>query len=219
MSTSIVFDPISKVPGSTSGRVSRDLKLKRKIFDDYTLVEDGSSEAGWRPVKKDSAKTQADFDLEDYLKKYLQKYFKVRDYKIVLWKPDRKHLINDEIDLNEFAIDPGKVSIPLQNCFGLAGVPWYDISEQLDTLRDDQAETVNFKNKLKDRVTEHIRNIWRDYPIEVEFEINNFMLSFYVKDEDRQYQIEKNYAKKRWVPAIYLVPVDYFSRKRNELVL
>jgi len=171
------FDPAANAPK----KVFDQIIFQKKIFEDYTLQ-------GNKPVKKDPQQTQEDFDIEKYFEAQLPKYFWKIAHRIVFWKSDSKHLINEQINLDAFAADPENTSIPLINCFELAGVGKDDIAAQVARLKTDPAEINNLQEKLGDKVTKHIKKVWPNHPVKIKFQINNSLLSFLVEDEKVKYK-------------------------------
>jgi len=156
-------------------------EAQQKVFDDYTLLGD-------KPAKKDPQQTQEDFDIEKYFEVHLPKYFWKIAHRIVFWKSDSKHLINEQINLDAFAADPENTSVPLVNCFELAGIGQDDIAAQVAKLKTDPAEINNLQEKLGDKVTTHIKKVWPNHPVKIKFQINNSLLSFLVEDEKVKYK-------------------------------
>lgn len=171
------FDPVANAPK----KVFDQIVFQKKVFDDYTLQGD-------KPVKKDSQQTQEDFDLEKYFEAHLPKYFWKISHRIVFWKSDSKHLINEQINLDTFATDPENISIPLMNCFELAGISQDKIAAQIAKLKTDDAEIDNLEEKLGDKVTSHIKKVWPNHPIKIKFKINNSLLTLLVEDEKVKYK-------------------------------
>lgn len=171
------FDSAANAPKKVFDQIT----FQKKIFEDYTLQGD-------KPVKKDPQQTQEDFDLEKYFETHLEKYFWKIAHRIVFWKSDSKHLINEQINLDTFAADPESTSIPLVNCFELAGVGQDDIVTQVAKLKTDPAEINNLQDKLGDKVTAHIKKVWPNHPVKIKFQINNSLLSFLVEDEKVKYK-------------------------------
>mgnify|MGYP001613685531 CR=1 FL=1 len=177
LSVCATFDPAANAPK----KVFDQIVLQKKVFDDYTLQGD-------KPVKKDPQQTQEDFDLEKYFETHMPKYFWKIAHRIVFWKSDSKHLINEQINLDAFATDPENISIPLMNCFRLAGVSQDDIPVQIAKLKTDSAEINNLQEKLGDKVTAHIKKVWPQHPVKIKFQIDNSLLSFLVEDEKVKYK-------------------------------
>jgi len=171
------FEAAASVPK----KVFDQIIFQKKVFEDYTLHEN-------KPIKKDPQQTQEDFDLEKYFEAHLPKYFWKIAHRIVFWKSDSKHLINEQINLDTFAADPENTSIPLINCFELAGVSQDEIAAQVTKLKTDPAEINNLQEKLGDKVTAHIKKVWPNHPVKIKFQINNALLSFLVEDEKVKYK-------------------------------
>lgn len=171
------FDAAENAPKKVFDKIS----FQKKIFEDYTLQEN-------KPVKKDPQQQQEDFDLEKYFEAHLPKYFWKISHRIVFWKSDSKHLINEQINLDTFAADPKNTSIPLMNCFELAGISQDQIQAQVNKLNTNPAEINNLQEKIGDKVTEHIKKVWPNHPVKIRFQINNLLLSFLVEDEKVKYK-------------------------------
>jgi predicted ATP-dependent endonuclease of OLD family len=171
------FGPEVNAPKNVFDKVT----FQKSTFDEYTLQDN-------KPVKKDLPQNPEDFDLEKYFEDHLAKYFWKIAHKIVFWKSDSKHLINEQINLDAFAVDPENTSIPLINCFELAGVSREDIKAQVAKLKTDPAEINNLQEKLGDKVTTHIKKVWPDHPVKIKFQINNSLLSFLIEDEKVKYK-------------------------------
>jgi predicted ATP-dependent endonuclease of OLD family len=171
------FETVANAPKKVFDQIT----FQKKVFDDYTLLGD-------KPAKKDPQQTQEDFDIEKYFEAHLPKYFWKIAHRIVFWKSDNKHLINEQINLDAFAADPENTSIPLVNCFELAGVGQDGIAAQVAKLKTDSAEINNLQEKLGDKVTAHIKKVWPNHPIKIKFQINNSLLSFFIEDEKVRYK-------------------------------
>lgn len=101
----------------------------------------------------------------------------------VFWESDERYLISRPIPLRTFASSPEETSIPLTNCFRLAGIE--DIESAISALDEDAAEVHALKKSLGTAVTEHIRSAWPNHPIEIQFEITGDLeMSFLVLDKD-----------------------------------
>ncbi len=167
---------VSFEPTATPARKNFDrIKFKKHIFADYTLE-------GEKPVRKNSEQTQDDLDLEKYFETYLPQYFWETTHYITFWKSADEYLINNQIDLNAFASDPKNTSIPLLNCFRLAGIEDEKIPAEISKLQNNPADVNNLQDKLGDKITAHIKKVWPDHPVKIKFQINNMMLSFLVED-------------------------------------
>jgi ABC-type cobalamin/Fe3+-siderophores transport system ATPase subunit len=108
-------------------------------------------------------------------------FFKNKTHKTIFWTADEKHLITNTISLASFASDPDSISIPLRNCFKLAGIT--NIQERIDLL-DDSTERESLREELGIKVTKHIKRVWPKHPIKITFDISNGNIHFHVKDDD-----------------------------------
>ena len=172
----VSFEPVVNSARKNFDRV----RFKKHIFNDYTLD-------GGKPVKKNPEQTQDDFDLEKYFETYLPQYFWKISHHITFWKSANEYLINDQIDLNAFASDQESTSIPLLNCFRLAGIDDEEIKAEIEKLKTNPADISDLQDKLGDKVTAHIKKVWPNHPIKIKFHIDNMMLSFLVEDVGVKY--------------------------------
>jgi AAA15 family ATPase/GTPase len=154
-------------------------EFKKTTFVDYTL-------SGESPARKDPAQTQNDFDLRSYFQTYFGDFFWKKAHVITFWKSSDQYLINEKIDLNTFADKPEEVSIPLKNCFNLAGI--VDVKAEITKVQNDPGKLKALEEKLSDKVTAHIKSVWPKHPIKIKFRIDGMQLSFLVEDEGVEYQ-------------------------------
>jgi hypothetical protein len=156
--------------------------FKKSEFKSYKLE-------GNKPIKTSEDVANGDLNLEEYFKNHLPDFFyKELSHKVIFWKSIKKHLINEDINLETFGANPSETSIPLRNCFALAGIEEEDISEAIEKIKTTPAEINNLQVKLGDKVTTHIKKVWPNHPIKIKFQIDNLKLSFLVEDEKVKYQ-------------------------------
>jgi AAA15 family ATPase/GTPase len=98
----------------------------------------------------------------------------------IFWTAEKKYLITEPVNLDEFAASPDNVSIPLRNCFFLAG--YNDIQKAITDLRGS-TEKEHLQDTLGEEVTKHILAVWPGHPIKITFSIDNRVLYFHVKDD------------------------------------
>ncbi len=103
-------------------------------------------------------------------------------HRSVLWTTEDKFLISHPIPLDQFAAEPEQTSIPLKNCFSLAGIT--DIQESISNIRGDSTEIEHLQKILGESVTAHIKTVWPDHPITITFLITDGAIHFHVKDAD-----------------------------------
>ncbi|MEE8529886.1 MAG: AAA family ATPase, partial [Nitrosomonadaceae bacterium] len=101
-------------------------------------------------------------------------------HRSVLWTTDAKFLISHPIPLEEFSAAPEQTSIPLKNCFSLAGIT--DIQQSISNIRGDSTEIEHLQKILGESVTAHIKTVWPDHPITITFLITDGAFHFHVKD-------------------------------------
>ena len=102
-------------------------------------------------------------------------------YQPVFWAAEPKYLISKSVDLESFAGSPESVSIPLRNCFLLAGKN--DIKSCIAELKNEPAEIDFLCKTLGHAVTEHINSVWPGHAISIKFNINNNAITFLVDDD------------------------------------
>jgi predicted ATP-dependent endonuclease of OLD family len=86
--------------------------------------------------------------------------------------------------LNTFKEDPN-TSIPLRNCFRIAGISTPEkIKSRIDAIIGKASKSAELQQKLSESVTAHINTIWKEHDVSVKFSIDNLQLSFLVEDND-----------------------------------
>ncbi len=102
-------------------------------------------------------------------------------HKAIFWTAEDRYLISHPINRDQFSQNPDGVSIPLKNCFLLAGIN--DIKSRIDSLAGDSTEVEQLEKELGEKVTKHIKSVWPKHPIEITFKIAEGLINFHVKDE------------------------------------
>ena len=97
----------------------------------------------------------------------------------VFWTAKDEYLIAEAINLTAFAAKP-EISIPLRNCFLLAGIE--DIQTRVSSISGDSTEKEELEEQLGKAVTEHILAVWPGHPIKITFDIDGQLINFHVKD-------------------------------------
>ena len=156
-----------------------DFALNKNIYNSHTLSES-------TVMIKAGAPEEEDLDLKRYLEENLLNFILTKFHSIVFWKSDPRFLITDPINLDSFSADPENFSIPLKNCFELAGIT--DIPTEISKIKTNPAEKNNLQERLGDIVTEHIKKIWPGHPIEIKFQIDDTSVTFLVEDEGVKYK-------------------------------
>lgn len=174
---SVEFDPDSFTNKTTYQRIV----FKNEEFDEYILHDDGK-------IEKTNEATKY-FNIHYYFNNFLSDYFIARSHEVVFWKSSSKYLILDEISLPNFANNPEEVSIPLLNCFQLAGIESENIKQTVNNLTSP-VQINNLQEKLSELVTEHINKVWPEHPIKIKFQISNNEISLLVEDEGVKYEVK-----------------------------
>lgn len=117
--------------------------------------------------------------LEDQLREFISK----KVHKSIFWTAEDRYLISQPINLAEFAVNPDSISIPLKNCFALAGISGQTaIQEKIGSI-SDSTEREQLKTELSEKVSEHINGAWPKHPIKITFDISDGLINFHVHDE------------------------------------
>ena len=119
--------------------------------------------------------------IEIALSEVLKDFLNNKIPKIIFWKMESKYLITEKIDLNIFK-DDQNLSIPLKNCFLIAGIS--DINYKINSINGNIAKLSQLKDLLNEKVTDHIKNKWKENKISIRFEIDGMQLSFLVEEDD-----------------------------------
>lgn len=139
-------------------------------------------------VYSDPASAVTEFEIQNLnheekpqIQELLKQHILNRLNKAIFWTAEERYLISQPINLAEFAASPDSISIPLKNCFALAGVS--NIKERVDNLQNDSTEIEQLQTELGEKVTEHIQTVWPNHPIEITFLITSGFIHFHVKDK------------------------------------
>jgi predicted ATP-dependent endonuclease of OLD family len=131
--------------------------------------------------------------LEEYLEIKLFKAFEYSTPKIIFWRSsEEKYLINNSVDLNQFK-DNHDISIPLKNCFNIAGIDKNEIAQRINSIVGSPSRKSQLQDELANKVTEHINKVWKEHKINIRFEIDNMQLTFLVEEKsDTKHKFEAN---------------------------
>lgn len=105
-----------------------------------------------------------------------------KSHKTIFWTAEDRYLISQPINIEQFAVNPDEISIPLTNCFLLVGINKADIQAKITSIGSDPTEIEELQNDLGDIVTDHINKVWPKHPIKITFIISSGLLHFHVKD-------------------------------------
>lgn len=155
------------------------IKFKTDKVPRYTII-DG------KPTETPKEGEHEPFSIVDYFRSTLNGYFLNLSHRVVFWKSSPEYLILEEIDLPTFATNPLQVSVPLLNCFKLAGIEQDKIQEIVASLTSS-VPINNLQEKLSDLVTQHINSVWPEHPIKIKFQISSNKITLLIEDEGVQY--------------------------------
>lgn len=169
------YDPVV----DTKRHLSESAILDVPTLDDYTLTPNG--------IFKKTSPTDASLDFVSLVHTRSPQFFYGRTHFTSFWRADARHLISEPVGLKAFASEPSKTSVPLTNCFELAGIPLEAIPSSIEAARADVAERNNLQQRLGDAVTRHIRKVWPKHPITIRFQIDTEAIAFLVEDDGVKY--------------------------------
>lgn len=107
------------------------------------------------------------------------------------WKPDPAHLINEEIELEDF-IDGTSPSIPLKNIFSIYGKKTdNEIKTTIEQALKNFPRKAELQEKLSDSVTKYINKIWKEHKIKINVQINGTKCYVLVEDKDKKFAFYK----------------------------
>ena len=153
--------------------------FKTDIIKGYKLI-------GTTPTKIEKDEDEP-LNISKFFLDNLPNEFWIYSHNIIFWESTDQYLILDEVDLNLLASDPEKTSIPLTNCFQLAGISVDNISAKIYKLTNPAAIS-NLESLLSTSVTKHIKKVWPEHPISIKFEINDNNISLLVEDDGVMYK-------------------------------
>ncbi len=185
-------------------------------FKNYTL--EGSEIL--RKGKED--KDHEDFDIQDFFSSNYKSYFYGISHFVVFWESSSQYLLLDEIDLDAFAKDPRKISVPLLNCFILAGFSVNNLDKEISKLNN--AVAINrLQAKLSELTTKHINSVWPDHPISITFQINNNKISLLIEDNGVKWQPkttgQRSDGFKQFISFLLTVSVENHNKELTNTIL
>lgn len=122
-------------------------------------------------------------NLSDFLKENISDVIIAQSPKMIFWKSEDRYLMNNKINLNNFKTNPIGHSIPLKNCFMLAGIKEENIPETITSMLSDSIYQKNFIEKLDLKVTQFVNKVWPEHDVDVGFAIQSDLIQFTVKDK------------------------------------
>jgi predicted ATP-dependent endonuclease of OLD family len=116
------------------------------------------------------------------VEEHLTTHISPRTHESIFWTAEDRYLISQPINLAQFATTPDDISIPLKNCFALAGIAGIDAIKSRIALITESTEREQLENELGEKVTAHINTAWPKHPIKITFDISDGLINFHVHD-------------------------------------
>lgn len=156
------------------------LNFENQLIKEYTYSEIDEK------VSKKSNSDESDLDLESFFGNNFIDHFYGKSHSIVFWQSTPEFLLLDDINLALFAENPTNTSIPLKNCFSLAGINSKNIKLEINKLNNSVAIN-SLQSKLSDFTTKHINDLWPEHPISITFQISDQNISLLIEDNGIKY--------------------------------
>ncbi len=169
-------DETSQAAGSQDAKKPKS-KLPKELVVDCVV---SFSKASEKPAYSVSA-YDVDQKIDVANKDEFEKTFNAAVHKTIFWTAEDRYLISEPISIEKFTAD-ANISIPLRNCFRLAGIKENEITQKLTDAQADSTECEFLEKELGEKVTEHIKSAWPNHPIEITFKIMDGHINFHVKD-------------------------------------
>ncbi len=118
--------------------------------------------------------------IEDKLKKIIFE----KSHKSIFWTAEDRYLISQPITLSQFADNPDVISIPLKNCFALAGIVGITAIKEKIASISESTEREQLQTDLGEKVSAHINTAWPKHPITITFDISDGLINFHVHDSN-----------------------------------
>ena len=140
--------------------------------------------------------------------------------KVIFWRAEDKYLINKSIDLNNFKQNTN-ISIPLRNCFNIAGIEQDYIAGAIDAIVDHSAKKSRLQRKLSEKVTEYINTVWPEHKTKISFDIDDMQLSFLVEDSDVTLDVsQRSDGFKQFISILLNLSIENETGKlKNKIIL
>ena len=142
--------------------------------------------------------------------------------KPIIWRPSPEYLINDAVDLNQFATNPS-ISVPLRNIFSIAGIE--NIEKRLNLISsDNKEERRQLEEELTKSITDYINSIWSEHEINLLIDIENMLCTVMIEDKDDsrpKYKMEqRSDGFKQFISILLSLSIENkTSQIKNRLIL
>lgn len=216
MIKSIEITSLYDASKNNSQEIMEKVSFEKDSFPNYTLK-------GTIPTKKGKDELSLkDFNLTNFFEEELDDYFWEKSHQVVLWKSTSEYLMLDDIDLHSFAEKPKDISIPLLNCFRLAGIKESLIKHEVSKL--SSAVAINsLQTKLSELTTKHINNVWPEHPISITFQIDSDKISLLIEDNGVKFQPkttgQRSDGFKQFISFLLTISVENYNGELDNTIL
>lgn len=167
---------------------------------------------------------EGDYDSIEYnINGELIKILQSEIHKKIFWSFDERFLISKEINISSFFADPDQVSVPLKNCFLLAGYKIEDFPTLLEGIVGDSIERESVRERLNEAVTRHIKSVWKSHPVKITFDITEQKINFHIKDLDsfsKSKMIDqRSDGFKQFISFLLTISADYKNSQLKNVIL
>lgn len=151
----------------------------------------------------------------------LKQFILDKAHKSIFWTAEDRYLISQPINLTQFASSPETISIPLKNCFLLAGIN--NIQERINNLAWDSTEIEQLQTELGEKVTTHIKRVRPKHPIEITFVITDGLIYFHVKDSNSKSKAKTADQRSDWfrqfISFLLTISAQNINEELNNAIL
>lgn len=144
-------------------------------------------------------------------------------HKTIFWSFDERFLISKEIVISSFFSNPDQISVPLKNCFLLAGYKIEDFPAILQGIVADSIERESVRERLNEAVTKHIKSVWKSHPVKITFDITEQKINFHIKDLDSTSKSkmidQRSDGFKQFISFLLTISADYKNSQLKNAIL
>ncbi len=200
----------------TTKTIKENIDFQTQTFTDYTLIEKIPTKKGKEEIELE------DFNLSAFFESELHDYFWDISHHVIFWKSSPEYLMLDDIDLLNFSTQPKETSIPLLNCFSLAGIKEDSLRKEIEKLTSPV--TINsLQSKLSELTTKHINKVWPEHPISITFQINNNKISLLIEDNGVKFQPkttgQRSDGFKQFISFLLTISVENYNEELSNTIL
>jgi predicted ATP-dependent endonuclease of OLD family len=209
------FNPTIEVVKSSTEIIT----FKEAIYSNYTIKENIVSK---KTIVINEENIEEDLNLNNFFNLFYNNYFNKISHNVVMWESSPEYLLLDEIDLLTFSKTPREISIPLLNCFILAGINENEIEIEIKKLTSPVAIN-SLQSKLSELITKHINDVWPEHPISIAFQIDRNKISLLIEDNGVKFQPKTTNQRsdgfKQFISFLLTISVESHNRELANTIL